>query len=406
MNRPLLLRTVLLRPSRFKLRTFFMAAGITVSVAACMLLQSFLGGARDAFASFLGKAYPADTVLLMAGTGFMGGGEGRRDLSMEDAETVLESLSEIIDWDPAVAAGSRDVKQTGLSAEVGILGVSERAEAVRRRSAQDGEFLTAADVRGKAKVAILGATAAAELFPDQSPVGQRIFVDNVPFEVKGVLESIGVDPHGNDQDDVIWVPYTVAMDTLLKADFISAATFQVEDRDRAVAVGEEVTAIMRRRHHIGEGQKDDFSVVTTVLMENLIDRSFKTFDRFVLLIAATAFLMSTLVIGGLMWVGVKQRVAEIGLRKAVGARSRDIQVQILLEALAVAAVAAVVGVLLALAGNAVLAPMLASSFGMPGLELPILSGLVAVGVALVLAVLGGTLPARRAARLDPVAALR
>lgn len=406
MNRPLLLRTVFLRPARFRLRTLFMAVGITVSVAASMLLQTFLGGARDAFASFVGKAYPSDCVTLMAGTGFMGGGEGRSDLTLEDVETVLGSLSEITDWDPAVAAGARDVKQAGLSTEVGIVGHSERSAAVRRRSVREGEFFTTAEVRGKANVAILGPTTAAALFPDESPVGERIFIDNIPFEVKGVLESFGVDPHGNDQDDIIYVPYTVAMDTLLKADYISAATFQIEDRSRAEEVREEVTGIMRRRHHIGEGQEDDFSVLTAVLIQELIDRSFRTFDLFVLLIAGTAFLMSTLVIGGIMWVGVKQRVAEIGLRKAVGARSRDVQIQILLEALAVTAVAAVAGVLLALAGSAALAPLLASSFGVAGLEPPTLSGLVAVGAALVLAVVGGALPARRAARLDPVAALR
>jgi putative ABC transport system permease protein len=404
-NQPLLLRSILLRLWRFKAKTLFMGLGVTVAVLATVLLQTVAGNVREAFSAFIEGAYPADSIVLVAGTGFMGAGPGRNKLKLADVQTVVSSLG-ITEWDPVVYVGPRDVKNAGNNYAIGLAGFSEKEEAIRHRAVQDGEFFTADDVKNRANVALLGSTTARKLFPGESPVGAQIFIDNAPFQVKGVLDSIGVDPHGEDQDDVIQVPYTTLMEKMFKVTSISGATLIIGDRGRVAEAGKEITRIMRERHHLGEGEDDDFSVLTAPLLQEVLRKSFRTFDIFVPLIAGTAFLISAMVILSIMQISIKGRTAEIGLRKALGARSRDLQAQIVLEVLMVSAVASAVGLLLAQVGLVAVTPLLAAKFGVKHVGSPVLVLIVAVFGAIATGLLGGVLPARRAARLDPVKALK
>ena len=248
MNRALLWRSVWLRVTRYRLRSAIIAAGICVSVLATVLLQSVAVGVRQAFDVFIDRAYPADGVVLMAGGGFMGGRAGRTNLKLADVETVAAELG-IAEWDPIVIV-SRDVRHGGNSVRVPVTGMSEKAEVVRRRSVQDGEFFTADDVTKRANVVLLGSTTAAELFPGQSPIGARLFIDNVPFEIRGILESTGVDPHGADMDQTIVIPYTTLLDEIERIDYVSAATFLIDDPARANAVRDEILRTMRERHAV------------------------------------------------------------------------------------------------------------------------------------------------------------
>jgi len=404
MNLSLLFKTIARRLARFKLKTIFMGLGITVAVLATVLLQTALMSVENTFASFVNRNYPANGLVLMTGSGFMGGAT-RANLEISDVETVVSSLG-IKQWDPVVMVGPRDIKQEGNIALVNVAGYSEQAEVVRSRSAQEGEFFTAEEVRSRAHVALIGSTTARDLFPGGSPVGASIFIDNVPFTVKGVLETTGVDPHGGDQDNAIWIPYTTLMESLVKTTQLSGATLIIDDPSRRDEIQKEVTQILRERHQIGEGQQDDFSIVTPVSMAQLRGKMFSTWKLFIRLIAGTVFLVAAIVILSIMQISIKGRTAEIGLRKALGARPRDLQIQIVLEVLLVALIASLAGLVLAKIGSGFLASMLGEKFGVKEASPPVLVMLAAVGLAMLTGLVGGLWPARRAARLNPVQALK
>jgi putative ABC transport system permease protein len=404
MNRTLLIRSVLARLRRYKMKTLAMALGIVVGVLSTVLLQTVADSVYGVFIKFIERAYPSDAIVLTGGTGFMGAGPGRDKLQLADIEAIASSTGSNL-WDPVIYLGSRDVKRGGNNLRVSIAGYSERAESVRRRSVADGELFDETDVRNRARVAIIGPTTAATLFEGESPLGADLFIDNIAFQVKGVLEPLGVDPHGNDQDNTIWLPYTTVMDSMLKRTTVNGATFIVP-AERQASVEKEITDIMRERHQIGAGQEDDFTVITPVFMRQLFDRSFRIFTIFVPLISGTVFVISAVVILSIMQISIKGRVREIGLRKAVGARPRDLQTQIVLEVLLISAGASLAGIVLALLGCIGLAPLLAAKFGIREATPSALVLIVAVVAATATGLAGGLLPARRAARLDPVDALR
>jgi len=405
-NLSLLVRSVFARLWRYKAKTLFMGLGIMIAVLATVLLLTVIDSVKARFLAFIEHAYPSNGIVVMGGSGPMSGGGSRNTLRLADVETIIGSTG-IKEWDPVLFGGSRDVKRAGNSLLVNVAGYSDQAESVRGQSVQEGEYFSAEDIRDRAHVALIGATTAAKLFPGESPLGAEIFIDNVPFQVKGVLEAVGVDVHGNDQDNAIQVPYTTLMDQILRVTYVSGVTFLLDDQSRVESTSEEITRILRERHQIGEGQKDDFAVITSVLMHRMFQRSFRTFNIFIPLIAGTAFLISALVILSIMQISIKGRTQEIGLRKAMGARSRDLQTQVLLEVLIVAVLASLVGILLAQLGiTAVAAPLLSQKLGIKQENPSLLVLTVAVGASLATGLLGGLLPARRAAKLKPAEALR
>jgi putative ABC transport system permease protein len=406
MNSELFLRTVIRRLTRFKGRALLMGLGIIVSVLATVLVASLGATVRTTFDGFIGRLYPDDGITVTAGANFMGGGLGRDNLRLKDIEAVAASVPGIAAWDPLNAAGLRDIKVGDRNTRVRVVGYSAQYPQVHRHSVSEGAFFGADEVAARSRVALIGPTTARRLFANTSPVGATLFIDNVPYRVKGLLEPQGMSPHGDDLDDVVSVPYTVIMDSIVKVDFVRGANFLVRNAADVESVATQIAGILRQRHDIREGQQDDFVVVTPRQMHAMVARTFGTLNLFVVLICGAAFLASAIVLLSVMLATIRQRTSEIGLRKAVGANVADIRDLIVSEVVMIAAAGCAIGVLLSYPLLAIIAPVLSAKIGMTGAVVSPTSIVIAAAAAIATGLLGALWPALRAAGLNAVDALR
>jgi putative ABC transport system permease protein len=391
--------------TRYKARTFFMSLGIVIGVAALVVMRSIGSGAERNMTSRIERMFSATSVMV-TNTGGARHGGGRRatgKLTIEDLEAIADELDQVVDWDPmvVVGAGDREVQYKGATRSLMILGHSERAEVVWDRGVTEGEFFSEADVRSAARVALLGYKAAEALFGDESPIGRQIRIGDSPFRVKGILEPHGVDPHGLDKDDEVHVPITTLMRRLLNLDRIGSAKLLVADAEAIEDTADRIAEILRARHGLADEQPDDFSIFTPTLVRERVAEANRVLAVYLPATAGIALLVAAIVIANIMRMAVRERIAEIGLRKAVGATDRQIGWQFLLESLAVTGLSGVLGVGLG-------AGILALVAGHGGPEAGMAPDAVFLGLtaALLVGALAGYLPARQAARQEPVDALR
>jgi putative ABC transport system permease protein len=402
MNKRLLIRGSVRMFTRYKLRSFFMALGIVIGVATLVVTRSLGASAEHEMRERMERMFNAATIMI----GNSPGGMRPRmhqlgKLTVEDLDAIDAELEEVVDHDPMVVAGDREVRFRDVDRTLKIFGHSERAQNVWGRGVTAGEFFSASDVRGSARVALLGTKTAEALFGDEDPVGQEILVAGAPFRVLGVLEPQGMDPHGWDRDDEVHVPITTLMRRMLDLDTIGSGRLTVRSAAEVEATADRVVEILRARHGLADDQPDDFSIFTPTVVQRAVNRANRVLTLYLPAAAGIALVIDTLVIANVMLLGVRERVAEIGLRKAVGATDRQIGAQFLLESLAVSGIAGATGVGLA----AGLLAIVASTMH-PGTRITPDSILLGVTSALVVGALAGLLPARQAARQQPVDALR
>jgi putative ABC transport system permease protein len=284
---------------------------------------------------------------------------------------------------------------------VRLLGQSERSPRVWDRGVSQGEYFDAAAVAGSTRVALVGETVARALFREEDPLGAEIQIGSVPFRVAGILERLGTDIHGMDRDNEIVIPISTAMRRVMNVDTIRAAKLLVRDPGRVEATAKEVRHLLRERHTLAEGQPSDFTLMTSTEVQRNVRQVERVLFVYLPLVAGLSLLAGGAVAATLMLSAVNARVGEIGLRRAVGARPRDIRLQFLVET----AITAVGGGLVGAAIGTGLAIYLA---GRMHLGVGVSPPALALGLALAAGtgLLAGVVPARRAARLEPAAALR
>jgi putative ABC transport system permease protein len=299
-----------------------------------------------------------------------------------------------------VVAGA-SVRRGDASVAARVLGESERSERVWDRGVARGEYFDATAVAASARVALIGETVARALFADEDPLGAEVQIGTVPFQVVGVLERLGTDIHGLDRDDEVVIPVSTAMRRVMNVDTIRAVKLLVRDPRRVEATAGEVRRLLRERHALAEGQPSDFTLITSAEVQRTAGQVQRVLFLYLPLVAGIALLAGGAVAATLMLASVSVRVGEIGLRRAVGARPRDIRRQFLLET----AVTALGGGLLGAGIGTALALYTA---GRLHLEASASPAAVVLGLALAAATgfLAGVVPARRAARLEPALALR
>jgi putative ABC transport system permease protein len=387
---------------RNKLRTLLTALGIIIGVGAVIAMVSIGNGAKsqiEAQIASLGQ----NVLNIMSGNFNRGGvrmGWGSAGtLTRDDYDSIQKETVGLNGLSPEVGANAQ-VATGNQNSFVSVKGVSADYVDVRSWGVISGANFTENDVRGASKVALIGQTTAQNLFGDADPVGQIVRIKNAPFTIVGLLEKKG-SGMGGDQDDVILVPYTSAMKRLTGQTTFFRLLAQAQTADQLIDVQNQIIELLRQRHRISDGKDDDFMVQT---QQEIADRFTATSRIMTILLGSVACV--SLLVGGIgimniMLVSVTERTREIGIRLAVGARSRDILMQFLMEALTLSAVGGILGILLGIGS---------SRFISAKLSWPTLTSadsvVVAFAFSAAVGIFFGFYPARKASHLDPIEALR
>ncbi len=388
---------------RNTLRTLLTMLGIIIGVGAVIAMVSIGNGARaevEARIAALGQ----NVILVLSGNvrrgGFSMGFGSAGTLTKEDYMAIRQEIPGVTGASPEVRT-SAQIAYGDQNINSMIMGVGADYASIRSWILADGDGLSDADVRTARKVALIGKTTATTLFGDGDPVGQTIRIKSAPFKIVGALAPKGMAMMGMDQDDVILVPYTSAMKRLSFQTTFRSLSVQAASADLLSEVQQEITDLLRQRHRIGPGRDDDFLVRTQQEISDMATQTSRVMTVLLGSIAGVSLLVGGIGIMNIMLVSVTERTREIGVRLAVGARSRDILLQFLIEAVTLSLVGGVLGILLGVGSSR----LLSVNFGWATLISPD-SIVIAFLFSAAIGVFFGFYPARKAAQLDPIDALR
>ena len=389
---------------RNKVRSALTMLGVIIGVASVIAMIALGSGARAVIDE---QIQSQGTTLIYLSSGSHGGpgraaqGSGTvQSLKIEDAQAIVREVSTIGLWTPGVS-GRAQVIAGNANWNTQVQGGNEDYLAVRNWQLAEGENFNAREVLVAEKVCILGATVAKTLFPDGDPVGQVIRMRNIPFRVVGVLVEKGQGQWGQDQDDFVLGPWTTIQKKLLGIDYIHQVSFTARSSELVEPTAVAITRLMRARHRISSPEMDDFTVRTVEEMAATRVQMAETMTGLLMSVASVSLLVGGIGIMNIMLVSVTERTREIGVRLAVGAKARDILRQFLAEAVALSLVGGLAGIGLGITVSEVIT----KSLGWPVL-ITAASIVVAFAFSAAVGVFFGWYPARKAANLDPIEALR
>lgn len=390
-----------------KMRSALTMLGIIIGVAAVIAMVAVGSGAQARIKEQI-ASIGSNVIIVLSGSitnsGIRMGTGNAQTLTEDDARAIARECEAAALAAPAVRGGVQIVYGNS-NWGTQILGTTPDYLPIRDLGMQEGQAFTTSDVEGATKVAMLGKTVVDNLFYGEDPIGKIIRIKAVPFTVVGVLTPKGQSPTGQDQDDVVLVPISTAKKKVIgtsQANYAAVGQIMVQAHEgRTTDVQDEMSALLRQRHHLQPNEDDDFTIRN---MEEVFKAQESSAQVMSLLLAAIASV--SLIVGGIgimniMLVSVTERTKEIGLRQAVGAKTRDILSQFLVEAVTLSVAGGVVGILLGIAAS-----LLISHFAQWSTLVSTGSIAVAFLFSALVGVFFGFYPARKAAYMDPIEALR
>ena len=386
-----------------KMRTLLTMLGIIIGVGAVIIMVAIGQGAQSRIAEQI-QNLGTNMIVITAGTSSSGGvsrGSGSYNrLRVRDAELIARESILVSGVTPVVTTFTQAVGGTGNWRTL-INGVGVDYEYIRALTMFDGSFFNQRDVRQMKKVAVLGWTVAENLFPDGDGVGQQIRLRNVPFTIIGVLNPKGQTASGTDQDDQILAPYTTVQTRLRGRSFISQILVNTSNPNDIPAAEEEIAVLMRESHGLAAWEEDDFTVRNQTELAEAAQGTTEVMTLLLAAIASISLLVGGIGIMNIMLVSVTERTKEIGIRMAVGARGSDVLTQFLIESIVMSVFGGALGVLLGFGGSTLLSRFM-------GWGTEVAPDIVAIAIIFSAAVgiFFGFYPARKAAALNPIDALR
>jgi putative ABC transport system permease protein len=388
--------------TRNRMRSALTVLGIVIGVAAVIATLAIGQGARSAVQAQI-QAMGSNVLMVIPGTLSAGGVRfgmgGVTTLTPDDAAAIKSECTAVAAVAPTVRT-SAQVIYGDQNWFTQVQGSTPDLAIARQWTVADGVFITDSDVRGAAKVCVLGQSVVKQLFGDADAVGSVVRLKDMPFRVVGVLAAKGSSGH-DDQDDVIIVPMTTVQRKFLHITHVQSIVCSAVSETQVNTAVEQITDLLHQRHRIKTGDNDDFFIRTQLDISSAAESTSKVMTTLLASIAAVSLLVGGIGIMNIMLVSVTERTREIGVRRAVGARKRDILLQFLFESAFLSLGGGAIGVLLG-----TLTARLVSQFARWPTVVQPGAVLLSFGFACVIGVFFGFYPARRAAGLDPVDSLR
>jgi len=388
-----------------KMRSALTMLGVIIGVGAVIAMLAVGTGASKKIQEQI-SSMGSNLLVILPGSSSSGGirmGSGTQPtLSLADSEAILKECPAVSDVAPSLN-GVAQIVYGNLNWSTGVVGTTSGMLSVREWPLTAGREFTDEDIRSAGKVCLIGATIVNNLFGDTDPLNQIIRIKRVPFKIIGVLESKGQSAIGQDQDDVVYVPVTTAQKRLFGTAFpgmvrsIMVKAASLEDLGRAEV---QIKELLRQRHHIGPRQEDDFTVRNLTQMMQVREQSSNVMTLLLGAIASVSLIVGGIGIMNIMLVSVTERTREIGIRMALGARTWDIRLQFLIEALTLSLIGGIAGVIAGVSGSKLVSVMA----GWPTIVSP-LSIVLALGFSGLVGIFFGFYPAYKASLLNPIDAL-
>jgi putative ABC transport system permease protein len=395
--------------SASKFRTFLTILGIVIGIASVILVMSVGASAQQLILGQI-RAVGSNLVGILPGASEESGppasvfGVVTTTLKMSDVDAIVKQNSHI-EAAAGYVSGSANVSYKNESFSMTYQGVSAELPQVEKITVGQGRFFTADENASLSRVVVLGFERAHDLFGDADPLGKTVSFGNLNFAVVGVLEKKGSSGFSN-PDQMVYVPLLTAQKLLLGIDYLSLARMKVDSEDNIGIVTESMKNILRDRHHLKGDKEDDFSVRNTVEALSMITNITNVLKYFLTFVAGISLFVGGIGIMNIMLIALKQRIREVGLRKALGARNEDIQFQFLVESVFISLAGGILGFILGV-GLTYLATVIIQSLGYEWeFILTFQSAFVALVVVLLIGVFFGLYPAKKAAQVSPMEALR